>query len=336
MNFDLADLRAFVAVADLGSFSLAAKSLNLSQPALSRRIEKIETALRIQLFERTTRRVEMTTIGRSYVQSARHVLNELDNSLLGTRSLAEKLSGEVNIACVPSAVGYFLPSVIKTYHKRFPRIRIRVADETASAILLAVTRAQADFGLTYLGTQEPDIEFEPLFVEQFVAACPRNHPLARKSRVTWADLSNYEYLTVAQGSGNRTLIDLALAGVAQRPDWYCEVRHVPALVSLIEAGLGVGVVPRLAMPLEDHPTLVSIPIEEPSLNRTFGLIRRRGKLLSAAAQQFYDLLLESLRGNNAVLRVASPKGIVAKKTAAAGSTPRSARRTRVSRKVAAD
>jgi DNA-binding transcriptional LysR family regulator len=293
MNFDLGDLRAFVAVADLGSFGAAAKARHLSQPALSRRVEKLEGALGVRLFERTTRKVELTTVGRSFLHSARHVLIELESSLLGTQDLAERLAGEVTIACVPSAVRYFLPGVLKEYHQRFPRIRVRLVDEASADILLAVARSEADFGLTYIGTQEPDIEFEPILEEPFVVACSGNHPLARKRKVTWAELSKYDYMTVAQGSGNRTLIDLALTKASARPQWFCEVRHVPALVSLIEAGLGVGVVPRLAMPKDIHPSLVSIPIVEPSVTRTLGLIRRRGRPLSAAAQQFYELLLRS-------------------------------------------
>jgi DNA-binding transcriptional LysR family regulator len=306
MNFDLGDLRAFVAVVDFGSFAAAANTLNLSQPALSRRVEKLESALNVKLFERTTRKVELTTVGRSFIHRARHVLNEVENALIGTRDLAERLSGEVTIACIPSAVRYFLPKVIQAYHERFPGIRIRVVDDTAAEVLTAVAKSSADFGLTYVGTQEPDIVFVPVFEEQFVAACPLEHPLAKKRQVTWAELAKYEYMTVAQGSANRTLIDSALAKAALHPKWYCEVRHVPALVSLIEAGLGIGVVPRLSMPVSGHPSLVSIPITEPTLTRTLGLIHRRGRPLAPAAQHFYDLLLDSLRSSTDVLRAAAP------------------------------
>src|SRR5215207_7115899 len=105
MNFDLADLRAFVAVADLGSFSAASQTLHLSQPALSRRVEKLEVALGFRLFERTTRKVELNAMGRSFIPKARHVLNELESALLGMTDLSDRLRGQVSIACVPSAVG---------------------------------------------------------------------------------------------------------------------------------------------------------------------------------------------------------------------------------------
>ncbi|ARP81561.1 LysR family transcriptional regulator [Bordetella genomosp. 8] len=293
MNFDLADLRAFVAASDHGSFRAAAEVLCISQSALSRRIEKLETALGLRLFERTTRRLELTTAGRGFVHKARHVLNELESALLGTRDLADRMSGEVTIACVPSAVAFFLPRVIKAYHDEYPRIRLRVRDETSAEILTTVARSEADFGLTYIGTQEPDVEFEPLIEDPFVLACSREHPLARKRRVRWAELAAHDYVTVAQGSGNRMLIDQALANTAALPRWFCEVQHVPALVSLVEAGVGVGVVPKLGMPQLGHATLVSVPLVEPSISRTLGLIRRRGRALSAAAQRLYDFIVQS-------------------------------------------
>lgn len=292
MNFDLADLRAFLAVADLGSFRAASEALHLSQSAISRRVDKLEAALGVQLMTRTTRKVELTTIGRGFVPRARSVLNELESALVGIRDVAERLSGMVTIACVPSAVAYFLPDVIREYHAQYPRIRIRIIDESSSQVLTAVARGDADFGLTYIGTNDAEIEFKPLLEEPFVVAVSRKHPLARRKSVSWADLEHHPYISLAQGSGNRFLMDQALVHSSGRPRHFCEVQHVPALVSMVEAGLGVGVVPRLAMPDDDHGTLVSIPLRDPSLSRTIGLIHPRGKALNPVASLFYDLLAQ--------------------------------------------
>ncbi|MFL1387367.1 LysR family transcriptional regulator [Pseudomonas tritici] len=291
MNFDLADLRGFLAVADLGSFSAAAQSLHLSQSALSRRVDKLEQALGVQLFERTTRRVELSTIGRGFLPRARNVLNELESALIGFHDLAYRLSGEVTIACVPSAVAYFLPDVIRQYHAKYPGIRVRVIDESSSAILTVVARGEADFGLTYIGTQDADVVFQPLLEEDFVVALQVGHPLTERTSLTWDDLAGVDYISLAQGSGNRFLIDQALAHREVRPRSFCEVKHVPALVSLVEAGLGVGVVPKLAMPAKGHATLVTRPLTDPAISRTLGLISRRGRALSPVAQLLFDLLM---------------------------------------------
>ena len=290
MNFDLPDLRAFVAVSKLGSFRAAAAELHLSQPALSRRIEKLERALGVRLFHRTTRKVDMTTVGREFSYRATDLLNSLEQSLMGIRDVAAHVSGEVTIACIPSAVRYFLPGILKAYHQRYPKILIRIIDQGANEVLTTVLRNEADFGLNYIGTQESDLEFEPMLKEPFVVACRPEHPLARKKKVTWSDLRAYDYMSVTKASGNRFLLDLALADNPERPRWYCEAQHVSTLVSLVEAGLGVAAVPRLSMPPDGHLTLISVPLVEPVITRTVGLIRRRGRPLSPAAQQLYDQL----------------------------------------------
>ncbi|AYN97408.1 LysR family transcriptional regulator [Pseudomonas sp. LTJR-52] len=299
MNFELGDLRAFVAIAERGSFRDAALDIHLSQPALSRRIAKLENALGVRLLERTTRRVDLTAVGRDFARKARDVLNNLDESLLGMGEVAERMRGEVTIACVPSAVRYFLPEVLQEYHRQYPRIMIRITDEGASDVLSSVVRGEVDFGVNYIGAQEPAVEFQPVLREPFVAACRRDHPLATRKCVTWAELGQYDYMAVAKASGNRFLLDLALAETANTPRSFCEVRHIMTVVSLVEAGLGIAVVPRLAMPLDDHPTLISIPLEEPAATRTVGLVRRRGRILTPAAQQLYDMIVMSRHAGNA-------------------------------------
>jgi DNA-binding transcriptional LysR family regulator len=295
MNLDLGDLRAFVAVAERGSFHAAATDIHISQPALSRRIAKLEASLGVRLLERTTRKVELTTVGRDFARKARELLNGLDQSLLGISEIAERMSGEVTIACVPSAVRYFLPQVLQQYHEKYPRILLRIADDGAGDVLSGVARGDADFGVNYIGAHEPNIEFEPVLKEAFVVACRKDHALAKRRKVTWAELGKYDYMTVAKASGNRFLLDLALADTPGRPRSFCEVRHVMTMVSLVEAGLGIAAVPQLAMPPGDHPTLASIPLVEPAVTRTVGLIRRRGIALSPAAQHLYDMILAARR-----------------------------------------
>ena len=126
MNFDIADLKAFVAVAELASFRRAAELLHISQPALSRRVEKLEQALSLKLLERTTRKVELNAMGRSFLPRARHVLAELENALLGMGELSERIHGLVSIACIPSAVEHFLAGTVRAFHQQFPRIRVRL------------------------------------------------------------------------------------------------------------------------------------------------------------------------------------------------------------------
>ncbi len=292
IHFDLNDLLAFRAVAELGNFRRAAESVHISQPAFSRRIEKLELALGVRLLDRTTRRVSLTAVGRDFARKVQLLLDELDGTLLGIRGIAATRLGEVTLACVPSTVYYFLSQVVRRYRETYPKIRVKVFDAGANQVLDAVARSEADFGLNFIGAQEPDIEFEPLLEERFVAACRRDHPLAKKLRVSWSELAAYDFIAVSKSSGNRLLLDQALAGVAGRPQAMYEAEHVTTMLGLVEAGLGVAAVPSLAMPERDHPLLVSVALDDPVVTRRVGLIRRKGRTLSPAAQQLYDFFVE--------------------------------------------
>ena len=296
INFDLNDLQAFRAVAELGSFRKAAESVSISQPALSRRIDKLEDALGVRLFERTTRSVALTTVGRVFARSAEQLLDDLDAALLGIRDVSSSRLGHVTIACVPSVAYYFLPNVISTFRRRFPRIRVKLLDSSANDVLAAVMSGEADFGVSFMGSQDSEVEFKVLLQERFVAACRRDHPLARKKRVTWNELYEYEYVSVDKTSGNRLLLDQALSAVAPRAPSVCETRHVTSMLGLVEAGIGVAAVPSMAMPALDHPVLTSVPLVEPVVKRRVGIVRRRGRPLTPAAQEFHRAIVEMRRG----------------------------------------
>ncbi|MGO4809762.1 LysR substrate-binding domain-containing protein [Cupriavidus sp. 2MCAB6] len=294
IRFDLGDLQAMVAVVEQGGFRAAAEALNLSQPALSRRIEKLEEALNVKLFERTTRRVTLTVVGREFVGKARAVLTEVETSLLGIGDAATARAGEVTIACVPSAAHYFLPAVIGRFRAQYPNVRVKMVDEGANVVLHSVASGEADFGLNFIGTQEADLLFEPLLRDPFVLACRRDHPLARRRSVKWAELAGHTLVALAKSSGNRLMLDLALAEAPRRPAAFYEVRHVSSVLALVEAGLGVAAVPRLALPDGDRSGLAAVPLREPAVSRMLGILRRRGRMLSPHAQALYEMVAQAV------------------------------------------
>jgi len=297
INFDLQELQAFVAVAERASFRAAAEDLNLSQPALSRRIDKLEDLLGARLLERTTRRVSLTHVGRIFLERARGAIDELERAVLSIGDLAAQRGGLVTVACVPSVAYYFLPAIVHAYAERFPRIRVRIIDETAHTVLNSVVTGRADFGISFFGTQEPDVDFKAVLREDFVLAVHRDHALAGRRSVSWEELSQERFMTVAKESGNRLLIDDALAKSGKRTVSAFEVSHVMTLLGLVEAGLGVAAVPQLAMPPAGHATLVGVKLEHPRVTRSLGLISRRGRPLAPAAQQLYNLIHQA--GKNA-------------------------------------
>ncbi|MFJ3522404.1 LysR family transcriptional regulator [Pseudomonas sp. NPDC090203] len=290
INFDLNDLQAFRAVVENGSFRKAADAIRITQPALSRRIEKLESALNVKLFERTTRKVSLTSVGLAFLPQVERMLDDLDIALMSISEVASTRMGSVTIACVPSAAYYFMPQVISAFHRLYPKIRVRVLDASANEVNSAVASGDADFGVSFSGTLAAEVDFELLLQERYVVACRRDHPLASREQVSWEEMYEHDYISLDKTSGNRLVLDQALMRLHPKRPSICETRHVTTMIGLVEAGLGVAAVPSIAMPAAPHPILVSVPLIEPEVLRNVGLIKRRGRTLTPAAIELEKLV----------------------------------------------
>lgn len=292
INCEILDLRAFSTIVQLASFNRAAEALHMSQPALSRRIQKLEQIIGASLLERTTRQVRPTALGNELLPLVRRLIEEFDGSLFAARAKGVRVAGLVTIACIPTATFYFLPRIIRRFSAQYPEMRFRILDLTAIEGLRAVNRGEVEFGINMIGQLDSELTFEPLIEDKFVLAVKQDHPLAKKQSVFWRDLTPYPLITVYTSSVNRVLIDAALAKEDIKINWRYEVTHLSTSLGLVEAGLGISVLPQTATPQEEHPYLVTLPITKPTISRIMGVVRRRGSILSPAAQRFYDMLID--------------------------------------------
>ncbi len=300
----LPDLRAFVTVGEHQSFAAAAQALHLSQPALSRRISNLEQMLGVRLFDRTTRSVELTVLGRRFLGEVRGLVEDIDRSVLSLRDAAELETGDVTIGCVFSVVHHFLPPVIRAFRELHPNVLVRIIEEGADEVLASVKHGEADFAVNYIGMQDPEVEFTPLLKEPYVLACPVGHPLARRRSVRWEELADYPQARVSHASRNRLFIDQALAEVPPLPRPVIEVRHVSTLIDIVESGLGLAVVPQLTLPRKPV-SVVGVKLEQPAISRTLAMIKRNGRSLSPAAAAFAQLLADAGRGT--MKQITSPR-----------------------------
>jgi DNA-binding transcriptional LysR family regulator len=287
MNLSMSDLRSFVTVAHTGSFQHAASALSVSQPALTRRIQKLEQMLGFALFERSPRHVALTAIGREFLPKVQAILEEFDTSLLSIRETAGRATGHVTVACVPTASNFYLPKVLVAFRSKYPRIKIRIIDEVANTVLSTVLSGEADFGIGLGGILSDDVTFEPFAEDPFVLVCRPDHPLAEKKSVEWKDLIPHTFIRAGRNNGNRVLIDVTLGREGVPPSWLYEVQHLTTSLALVEAGLGITVIPKMAIP-EAGSSLVIRPLANPHLSRSIGIIRRNGTSLPPAARNFYS------------------------------------------------
>lgn len=297
INFELLDLRAFLAVFDHGSFHKAAGLLHLSQPALSRRIQCLEVKLGAPLLERSTRHVSPTAAGLKLESMARRLVEELETSLLSINGTDERQSGQVTIGAIPTAVVCLLPAIMGHFHDRFPLMRLRVMDRTPQDALRSVSQGDVEFGINMLGADVAELTFTSLVEDPYVLVCPRRKDLAQKKKLKWQDLSGQTLIRVGRAnSGNRAFLEGALADAKVQLDWFYEVNNLDTALRLVEEGVGVAVLPRMATQARKHPSVVTREIGPPNVFRTIGIVERRKGRLSPPAQYLKDMLLATKYG----------------------------------------
>jgi len=290
MKIDALGIQAFIAIAEHGSFNAAADAIHITQTGLTRRLQNLEAFLGVTLVERTTRSVALTPIGRDFLPRARRLLDELATALVEIRETGKALRGDVSIACVPTVGVQYLPRIIQQYAALHPNNRIKILDHASFRVAEAVLRREAEFGITLLGAHDPELVSVPLLTDRFVLVCRDDHPLAKKKKLSWKELQPHPLIFSGLESGNRQLLDAALAKGGVRLNSFYEVQRSSTAVALVAEGVGVAVVPGLAMQKGAYPTLRVIPLVAPVISRSLVLLSRKGAYLTPAAQALYDLI----------------------------------------------
>ena len=288
INIEIGDIEAFIELTETNSFAKAAVNLNLSQPALSRRIQKLEYELGTTLFDRTTRKVQLSYSGRNFYERARGILEAIKTA---SKTLNEKYSfpSIIKVGAVNSALRNILYPTLKIFKAMEPRCKIQIIERSANYVVDSVLGGECDFGVNFTGLQEPGISFENLFIEDYVVVFPKGDPLEKKRKIKLSEIKNRDFISVWKGSGSRIYFENALALQKEDMDWTYEVRHIPSALNMVEQGLGITLAPKLAVS-RDYTSLSYRPLIDPKVTRTMGLIKRSGKELSHDAQKLYELL----------------------------------------------
>jgi DNA-binding transcriptional LysR family regulator len=291
IKFDMGELMAFVVTAEKQSFRLAADALFVSPSALSRRVERLEAAVGAQLLARTTRHVALTSVGHDFLREAQAALTGLDDAIQRVGDQLQRRRGRIAIASIPSVAANLLPAVLRDFAASEPEVQVHLMEDSAQQVLDAVLRGDVDFGLGFTGSQEPVLRFDALMRERYVLAMPRSHPWAARKEIGWPELAGQRLVSVSHQSGNRLLLDQAVAELSEKPVAWHECNHLAGALSLVEAGLGLAAIPQLAL-RPSHPEVCSVPLTDPAVWRTLGLLQRRDHVLGPMAEALRQRLLQ--------------------------------------------
>ena len=290
MNFTLRQLRAFSALARTGSFTRSAAELHLSQPALTVQIRELEAALGLKLVDRNTRRVRVTAIGRELLPVFERVLGDIRAVAENARELAAGDRGTIQVAALPSLCSRLIPSAIARLGQSHPGITVRLQDTVAQRILAALKSEEADIGIASFGPLGKDFETMPLVEDRMVAVLPRRHALSARATLTMRELSRYPLVLMDRESSVRALVEAALSGEAPRAPPAYEVTYMSTAVGLVQAGLGVAILPATALELGIAKDIVTRPVRGAAMRRPIVIARKSGRSLAPAARIFIEEL----------------------------------------------
>ena len=287
----LQQLEAFAEVARTGNFRAAAHALHVSQPALSRTIRLAEDAVGTRLFDRDTRRVEITPAGSELLPIAQRILADFHGGLGELAQFLEGRSGHVTIAALPSAGVALVPPAIAAFRREHPQVEFSFIEGPAAAVRAAVNEGRADFGITVRPEAAETSRYRHWIDDPFLLLCRADDPLAGRGSAPWSVFAQQPFIASAGNSSIRPITDAAFLHKGLHVAPALEFPSVPAAGALVLAGLGITALPRLAFRLLNQQGLAAVPLTGPLMSRPIGLVTRAGRSLSPVARAFMDLLL---------------------------------------------
>lgn len=295
MNISLRQLEAFLAVSQLSGFTRAAERLHLTQSAVSLLVRELESQLQARLFDRTTRAVRLTEAGRELYPFAEKALAELQAGIDNTKDILAKKRGRVVLGAPPLIASHLLPPVVARFRDGFPGVSVVLRDLLADEILVRVGSGELDFGVGTFHRLDDDLEAQTLAKDSLILVAPGGHALARKKKLRWKDLDGSALIALDRHSSLRHLVDRTLesAGCDVRPAY--EVSFITTALGMVEAGLGVAVLPSYVLLSTRHFRIETAPIEEPVVEREISLVTRSGRSLPPAAESFAEFARRHVR-----------------------------------------
>jgi DNA-binding transcriptional LysR family regulator len=286
---DIAALKAFVAVAETGSFSLAAERLFLTQPAVSKRIAALEGELNARLFDRIGRTVTLTEAGYALLPRAQNMLAELDDSIRAISNLSGEIRGPLRFATSHHIGLHRLPPTLKHYTRLYPQVRLDIRFMDSEAACVAVEHGDLELGIVTLPpTPSRKLSIRVIWEDPLDVVVSHNHPLADKADVPLKQLADYAAILPASNTYTRQIAERAFSRLDLALEIALSTNYLETIKMLVSVGIGWSLLPSTM--LDKH--IRRLPVEELSLQRSLGVVYHRRRTLSNAARALIGELLK--------------------------------------------
>lgn len=294
MGIELIELETFIAVAQVGSFSMAAQMLHVTQPTVTGRVQRLESVLGTKLLVRTTRKVNTTPQGRHLLVEATAALQGLNKLVEGFRRKARLARQRVVIAATPMLSAMTLPPVIHAYSERYPDVQVELHDLQYADALAALDAGSADLAVLALDEEDARFHFQTLWTDDLVLVVPVGHPLAARSRVALEALAEQRLTVVGQYQPilSRLAAEMERRGLAlPKPK---TLANLNTLMGMLDAGIGITLLPRSMGRRDEGRRHVVVEIQDLLLRRNYGIALPSKANLSTAAQSFCKFLRQAM------------------------------------------
>lgn len=295
----LEQLRHFHTVAETGSFTRASRELLLTQPAVSNQIRKLEEDLGQKLFERQGRGVQLTRAGEILYAHTRKIFQQLREAEGILEDLKSLETGNLSLGTVDVISIYVLPKIFRDFHEKYPRVEISIEVDNSTNISRGVLEGEFDLGFVTLPVEDKSLVSIPIYQDRMLVIAPTGHPLADKKIVSLADLEQTTLIIYKKGSVTRKIIEgiFEKEGRTLMPDM--EIDRPEAMKRLVEAGLGVSILPEMSVVRElKEGALISLQTGKIHFERELGLIYRKGQFFSPSAAAFLEILKSAIHPDN--------------------------------------
>jgi DNA-binding transcriptional LysR family regulator len=288
---EIRQLRAFVAVAEAGTFTAAAERVHVTQSAISMQIRQLEEEAGVQLFVRAPRRVLLTEAGEKMLVHARNILREHDATLTELSEMAGLERGRLRIGSASANISAeSLPPVLSALRERHPQMEIFVKTGTSETLVEQILSGELDMALVSLPVEVRGIRTETLMKDSLVAIVCPGHELASRSVVSAYTLASEKLILGERGGNTRRIIEQFFAGAGVRPTICMELNRLAAIKRMVEACMGVGIVPLQAVREEvEEGRIKALWIEGAQINWELGLARLSASYDSPVCQSFVEV-----------------------------------------------
>jgi len=289
---ELQQLRYFASVADQANFTRAAEQCNVSQPSLSQQIINLERELGHKLFHRLGRKVVLTEAGVTFLERTRKILFEIENA---SRELTDSpsLGRLINVGAIQTLAPYILPEVIEICHERYPNLHIVIQEDFRTALVNGVLEGDLDLALVSLPVKDDiRLDVQLLMQEPLLLVVGKKHPLAKKHKVTAADLINETFVMMGTASSLTQQVKSFCGDHHFEPKITHRCSQVPTVKALVARGVGVSVLPQITRSPSDDDSLVYITLADEKPYRELAVIRHMQRFQSRGVALFMNILKE--------------------------------------------